>query len=118
MRTDDWFLDRVNVNHKTGCWLWNRYINPKTMYAQSGSKMVHRLTYEHFVGPIPEGKWLDHRKTCAKHCVNPKHLTPVSPAVNTQLGWRRRRGQMSRKDLRVSRWVHKQVSERMQRAGL
>jgi hypothetical protein len=43
---------------------------------------VHRWSYEHHVGPIPEGHEIDH--LCRNVlCVNPDHLEAVTPRVNT-----------------------------------
>jgi hypothetical protein len=34
---------------------------------------AHRVSYEHYVGPIPKGLEIDH--LCrVRHCVNPAHL--------------------------------------------
>lgn len=43
----------------------------------------HRVTYEHFREPIPEGMVIDH--LCrVKSCVNPDHLEVVTQSVNCQ----------------------------------
>lgn len=113
MPVDQNFIwENVTVNHN-GCWLWGKYINPRNLYAQHGRRYVHRLAYELFKGDVPEGHDLDHRKDCPKHCVNPDHLRPVTRAMNTRLIWRRRLGQMPRAELRVARWIHKQVTKRL-----
>jgi len=46
------------------------------------SWLVHRLSWEEMVGPIPDGLTIDHlcRNT---RCVNPDHLEPVPGSVNT-----------------------------------
>jgi len=75
-----------------GCWLFNGYVRPDG-YAvistirdgRAAAMYVHRVAYEHFVGPIPEGLHLDH--LCrVRHCFNPDHLEPVPPRVNTLRG--------------------------------
>ena len=43
--------------------------------------MAHRVTYEHFVGPIPDGMEIDH--TCLnKRCCRPDPLEPVTHQEN------------------------------------
>jgi len=43
--------------------------------------LAHRAVYAAYVGPIPDGLWLDH--LCErKRCVNPAHLEPVTPRTN------------------------------------
>ncbi len=123
--------DRVRskiVSDGDGCWFWvgsrNRkgYGNLRRDQADGGQVIAaHRYVYQKLVGPIPEGLQIDH--LCrVRHCVNPKHLEPVEPVVNTRrspvapaairgrrthcdkghpfagenLRWRNRRGIMSR----------------------
>jgi hypothetical protein len=57
---------------------------------------AHRVTYEHFVGPIPEGLVLDHlchststdcpggRDCPHSACVNPDHLEAVTQGENVR----------------------------------
>lgn len=49
------------------------------------SRVVHRIVYEHFRGPIPEGLELDH--LCKNRaCCNPDHLEPVTHQENCRRG--------------------------------
>ena len=70
------------------CWIWVARLNRNgygRLHDQGSEKMAHRVAYETFVGPIPEGKLLDHvcRTRC---CVNPAHLEPVTHSINTLRG--------------------------------
>ena len=52
----------------------------------SSTKDVHRVSYETFVRPIPEGLSLDH--LCRNRaCINPDHLEPVSHRENVLRGF-------------------------------
>lgn len=77
-----------SIEQTETCWLWKAYrdrdgygvltCRPKYMRA-------HRFAYELLIGPIPEGLQLDH--LCRiRHCVNPKHLEPVTSRVNSLRG--------------------------------
>ena len=47
---------------------------------------AHRVSYEFFVGPIPDGMEVDH--LCRNRaCVNPEHFEIVTSAVNTLRGF-------------------------------
>lgn len=72
------------VIDESGCWLWQKS-KRSSGYGQicfdGRIEYVHRVSYEVFVGPIPEGQEIDH--LCrVRHCANPKHLEPVSHADN------------------------------------
>lgn len=70
------------------CWIWVARLNRNgygRLHHEGFEKMAHRVCYETFVGPIPEGLLLDHR--CRNRCcVNPAHLEPVTHQVNTLRG--------------------------------
>ena len=52
---------------------------------RKGTVAAHRLIYEELIGPVPEGKELDH--LCRQRaCVNPWHLEAVPHAVNVRRG--------------------------------
>lgn len=79
-----------STTNERGCWLWqgklntNGYVNVK--YRGCIWKL-HKLVWEHFNGPVPDGLELDH--LCRlKNCWNPsdEHLEPVTHKVNCQRG--------------------------------
>lgn len=70
------------------CWVWtgpqypNGYGKHRLGPGQP-ERAAHRISYEHHIGPIPNGQQLDH--LCRNRlCVNPSHLEPVSPSENTR----------------------------------
>ena len=79
------FFARVVIRMPNGCWLFPR-LSPSTGYGQMTLKLgggrratllMHRWSYEHFRGPIPRGRQIDH--LCRNRwCVNPTHLDPVT----------------------------------------
>lgn len=70
------------------CWQWD-VLRPDTGYGDfydGRAWLAHRWSYEHHVGPIPEGLEIDH--LCRNRgCVNPAHLEPVTPRENTHRGF-------------------------------
>lgn len=87
------FLRKVDVT-PDGCWLWQAGRTPDG-YGQFhvGSRVdgtrrnvnAHRWIYQQLVGSIAHGLHLDH--LCrVRHCVNPEHLEPVTPKINTLRG--------------------------------
>lgn len=71
-----------------GCteWLGGLHRNGYGQFFPGGDRLqakalAHRWSYEHFVGPIPDGLDLDH--LCRNRwCVKPEHLEPVTRAEN------------------------------------
>lgn len=89
-RTKDmkqFLLSSVTRIDGNDCWFWNKRISGgygrhsilgKQYYA-------HRLSYEEFVGQIPEGMFLDH--LCRnRSCINPEHLEVVTQGENVRRG--------------------------------
>ena len=70
--------------HLGNCWIWLGSSNDEgygQIKANGRSAYTHRLSYELLVGPIPQGKVLDH--LCrVRQCVNPSHLEPVTDGIN------------------------------------
>lgn len=73
----------------TGCWVWlcnrNRKGYGKINLWRDKRHVrlwVHRVAYEVFIGPIPEGMTVDH--TCwHTWCINPNHFELVTRVVNS-----------------------------------
>lgn len=83
-------LEAKVVRNDEGCWGW-RGATTKDGYPQfwagryvDGKRRpsyAHRVAYELWVGPIPEGYEVDH--TCRNvRCLRPDHLEAVTPEVN------------------------------------
>jgi len=74
------------IDPTNGCWIWQRSTSLNgygQVWHQGRLQRAHRVFYELYVGPIPEGLQIDH--TCHnKLCVNPDHLAPVTPLENVR----------------------------------
>lgn len=72
-------LERI---HRVGdCWLVGDGPGYAYFYLDGKSQRAHIVAYEHYVGPVPVGRRLDH--TChRKRCINPRHLEPVTHQEN------------------------------------
>jgi|HubBroStandDraft_6_1064221.scaffolds.fasta_scaffold00861_21 hypothetical protein len=84
---------RLVIDPETNCLLWTGTRNHKGYgYIRVGARQVrvHRLMYELFVEPVPEGLQLDH--LCrVRHCASPAHMEAVTCRENLL-----RRGDLSR----------------------
>lgn len=83
----------IKINEDTGCWEWQGAKNARGYgrIAMPSGKMggyrdsTHRVSYEEYVGPIPDGMVLDH--LCRNpSCCNPEHLEAVTQKVNLRRG--------------------------------
>lgn len=68
------------------CLIWHGKMNRHgygRMRVDGVDKGAHRVAYEHWVGPIPDGFHLDH--LChIRACIEPSHLEPVTPRENSR----------------------------------
>jgi len=83
------FETRYKINEVTGCWEWTSYGRSNygfitiVLNGKPKSLQAHRISYELFVGPIPEGLLVRH--TCDNPpCVNPEHLLTGTTTDNAQ----------------------------------
>ena len=82
-RFDEDFWQFVNVRSEDECWLWIGESIQKTGYAQYGTRLAHRVSWEITNGKIPRGMTIDH--LCfVPLCMNPKHLEVVTLAENVR----------------------------------
>lgn len=78
------------VKHDGGCWIFMGHLNRQgygqvTLSTEDGRALVHRVVYMRLVGPVPQGKELDHRCR-VRACCNPAHLEPVTHLENVRRG--------------------------------
>lgn len=75
------FNEKWVENPETGCWDWQAYTfrtGYGALQVDGKPRSAHRVSYELFNGPIPEGE--GYHGTCVCHrcdrpcCVNPSHL--------------------------------------------
>lgn len=81
------FEAKISYEPMSGCWLWTASTSRGygNLQMRGRSRRAHQVSYEHHVGPIPNGLVLDHlcRQRC---CVNPEHLEPVTSRENVLRG--------------------------------
>jgi hypothetical protein len=81
------FWARVTKDPDPGCWHWTgaKASGYGRVYWFGKARPAHQITYEAYVGPIPEGMDLDH--LCrVRECVNPAHLEAVTRRINLLRG--------------------------------
>jgi hypothetical protein len=69
---------------EAGCWVWQRGKLPRghgVIDVDGVTQRVHRVAYEEFVGPIPDGLQILHSCDNAS-CINPDHLRPGTHREN------------------------------------
>ncbi len=70
------FEDKFILEPNTDCWLWIAGTSPRgygRFKVDGKLEQAHRVSYELYVGPIPDGLWVLHRCDIYS-CVNPEHL--------------------------------------------
>ncbi|MDN4644940.1 HNH endonuclease signature motif containing protein [Arthrobacter sp. PsM3] len=79
----------AKVDKSGDCWIWQAALVQKygmfrvTLNGKQFMKKAHRIAYEQLMGPIPDGRGLDH--IChVESCVNPAHLRPVTAKQNAE----------------------------------
>ncbi len=90
------FIARIDKTNADGCWLWTGARMSQgygNVLFKGRHHLAHRVAYELFIGPIPEGLHIDHLchqpSECTggpgcKHrlCLNPQHLQAVTNREN------------------------------------
>jgi hypothetical protein len=77
---------------ETACWLWIGATTSKhygSYWLRGKARQAHAVAYELCVGPIPDGKVIDHvvaRGCRDRRCCNPHHLEAVTDQVNIGRG--------------------------------
>ncbi len=87
--------ERLRRNHivENGCWRWTGSHGPKGygFISTSGrTRAVHRVAYEIWNGPIPDGLEIDH-ECRVRDCINPEHLRAMTHRENVRRAVRSRR---------------------------
>lgn len=111
---EDRLLSGIDQHDGEACWHFRGTIDPsgygQISYLGNKNRRVHRLAYEVFVGPIPEGQQVDHvchnrDETCTggtsclhRRCINPAHLEAVTPYANALRSRHTRVGRAAREN--------------------
>jgi hypothetical protein len=111
------FLSKMTLDNDDKCWNWCSTKDMKgygkILRKRNGKKrafMVHRISYETFIGPIPNGLVIDH--LCDNpSCHNPTHLEPKTIYENAKRGVKKVKKNFLNRGVCVS-GIHKILSEK------
>jgi HNH endonuclease len=82
---EEQFFEKIRKT-EDGCWIWMGGTNGKyPVFHQEGERKpayAHRLSYEHFIGPILPGYDIAHDPCNIPLCVNPAHLKAATRKAN------------------------------------
>jgi len=82
------FINKIELDLLMGCWLWRGSKHPDGygMFNIIDKPMLaHRISYEYWMGKIPDGLQIDH--LCRnRSCCNPNHLEVITPKENINRG--------------------------------
>lgn len=83
---------------ENGCWVWhggdvygfNTRGQPQISVRgrEPRNALAYVASYEHYIGPVPEGYEVDHLCFNSK-CVNPEHLEAVTPKKNKERAYKK-----------------------------
>jgi hypothetical protein len=77
---------KITVCSSCDCWVWDGSCDTSgyaKLKLRGKTLILHRYTYEHLVGEIPDGMTIDHLNCTLRRCVNPGHMQVVSALDNT-----------------------------------
>lgn len=87
------FITKFVVLGDDACWPWTASLlrngYGRFGFAAGDIRLAHRVAYEFWIGPVPEGLQVDHVREwgCTmRHCVNPNHLEAVTQRENLLRG--------------------------------
>lgn len=82
-------LTKYSTDPDTGCWNWTGHTYPdgygriREFGSEKRFVRAHRVSYQHFHGPVPDGLVVMH-KCDNKRCINPDHLEVGTSAQNVR----------------------------------
>lgn len=82
-----WISEQVEIDPDSECWIWPLALDRKgygVLSFQGKMRLVHRLVFSVFVGPLVEGLQVDHIDCISRACCNPEHLRQISGSGNSQ----------------------------------